>query len=144
LTATPHLWPSIEQALKQSRFLVLIASRDAAASPLVEKELAWHNGTETVLVALTDGELGWDGATGDFRWSPLAPPPPVLKGRFADEPRWIDLRPYRNGGNARGAKFADLAADFVAAIRGVAKEDCWRKCASNAARCGWHGQGSGP
>jgi hypothetical protein len=31
LSATPHLWPSIEQALGQSRFLVLLASPEAAA-----------------------------------------------------------------------------------------------------------------
>ena len=32
LTATPHLWPSIEKALGQSRFLILMASPEAAAS----------------------------------------------------------------------------------------------------------------
>src|SRR5947209_20255035 len=32
LSATPHLWPTIEQALGQSRFLILFASREAAAS----------------------------------------------------------------------------------------------------------------
>jgi hypothetical protein len=79
LTATPHLWPSIEQALERSRFLILLASPEAAASPWVEKELAWwidHKDAETVLVALTDGELSWDSATGDFRWSPA---PPLLR-----------------------------------------------------------------
>ncbi len=30
LSATPHLWPTIEQALAQSRFLVLLASPEAA------------------------------------------------------------------------------------------------------------------
>ena len=126
LTATPHLWRSIEQALNRSRFLILLASPEAAASLWVEKELAWwidHKGAETVLVALTDGELNWDGATRDFRRSPAPPLPPALKGRFADEPRWIDLRPYRDGANARDAKFADLAADFAAAIHRVPKED---------------------
>jgi hypothetical protein len=47
LTATPHLWPSIERALERSRFLILLASPEAPASPWVEKELAWwidHNG----------------------------------------------------------------------------------------------------
>lgn len=32
LSATPHLWPSIEQALGKSRFLILLASPEAAAS----------------------------------------------------------------------------------------------------------------
>ena len=32
LSATPHLWPTIEQALGESRYLVLLASPEAAAS----------------------------------------------------------------------------------------------------------------
>jgi hypothetical protein len=104
LSATPELWRSIEQALGQSRFLILIASVEAAASPWVDKEVAhWldHNGLDTLLIALTDGELAWDGATGDFRWSEVTPLPPTLKGRFAAEPFWIDLRPYRDSQPAR-------------------------------------------
>src|SRR5436189_2552244 len=60
LSATPNLWPSIERALGNSRFLILLASRDAAASPWVNKECTyWINNksTDTLLIALTDGEL---------------------------------------------------------------------------------------
>src|SRR5579862_3940295 len=67
LTATPHLWPSIEKALGQSRFLILMASPEAATSRWVNQELAWwidHHGAETVLIALTAGELDWDEAAG--------------------------------------------------------------------------------
>src|SRR5690242_13125780 len=63
LSATPHLWPTIEQALAQSRFLVLLASPEAAASKWVDKEVAWwleHKSADTLLIALTDGELSWD------------------------------------------------------------------------------------
>src|SRR6202035_3666094 len=41
LSATPELWPTIVQALGQSRFLVLLASPEAAASPWVNKEVAY-------------------------------------------------------------------------------------------------------
>jgi hypothetical protein len=126
LSATPELWRSIEQALGQSRFLILIASAEAAASPWVDKEVAhWldHNGLDTLLIALTDGELAWEGAAGDFRWSEATPLPPTLKGRFAAEPFWIDLRPYRDNASPRDPKFADLAADFAAALHGIPKED---------------------
>jgi len=37
LSATPSLWPSIEQALGESRFLVLLASPEAVPSPSVER-----------------------------------------------------------------------------------------------------------
>src|SRR5579862_9745249 len=56
LSATPQLWPSIEQALGRSRFLILLASPEAAASPWVDKEVAYwlkHNSAGTVLIALT-------------------------------------------------------------------------------------------
>src|SRR6516164_6277053 len=41
LSATPHLWPSIQQALGQSRFLILLASREAAVSRSVGQEIAY-------------------------------------------------------------------------------------------------------
>jgi MTH538 TIR-like domain (DUF1863) len=126
LSATPHLWPSIEQALSQSRFLILIASPEAAASRWVGQEIAYwldHNSADTLLIALTEGELDWDEAADDFRWSEATPLPTALRSRFVAEPRWIDLRPYRHGGAAKGAEFMGLSADFTAAIRGIPKED---------------------
>jgi hypothetical protein len=89
LSATPHLWPSIEQALGQSRFLILLASPEAAASRWVGREIAYwldHNSADTILIALTDGELDWDEAASDFRWSEMTPLPAALKSRFAHEP----------------------------------------------------------
>jgi hypothetical protein len=73
-----------------------------------------------LLIALTDGELDWDQATCDFRWS-LTSLPAALKNQFASEPRWIDLRAYRSG--SMGAEFMRLGADFAAAIHGMPKED---------------------
>jgi hypothetical protein len=32
------------------------------------------------------------------------PLPPGLRGRFVDEPFWIDVRPYRDGVNKRDAR----------------------------------------
>jgi len=126
LSATPQLWPSIEQALGNSRFLVLLASPEAAASPWVNKEVAhWldHKGTDTLLIALIDGELSWDNTTGDFAATTNAPLPPVLSGRFVGEPKWVDLRAYRHGADARDSRFIEAGADFAAAIHGVPKED---------------------
>ncbi len=126
LSATPHLWPTIELALGESRFLILLASGEAAASTWVGKEVAYwlqHKSTDTLLIAITDGELHWDGIAGDFKWSDATPLPPVLEGRFPTEPKWVDLRAYREGASKRDAKFMELGADFAAAIHGVPKED---------------------
>jgi hypothetical protein len=125
-SATPHLWPSIERALSQSRFLILLASPDAAASRWVSQEITYwfdDNSADTVLIALTEGELEWDQTTGDFRWSEATPLPTGLKNRFAAEPRWIDLRHYRDGSAPKGTEFIRLGADFASAIRGIPKED---------------------
>ena len=72
LTATPQLWPSIEQALSRSRYLILLASPEAAASPWVGKEIEYwlaHKSPETLLIAQTGGTLGWDHDKGDFAWA---------------------------------------------------------------------------
>ena len=126
LSATPHLWPSIEQALGQSRFLLLLASPEAAASPWVGKEVAYwlaHKSADTLLIALTDGALTWDGAAGDFGWAAATPLPAALKGAFASEPKWVDLGAYRGGAAPRDARFQELGADFAVAIHGMPKED---------------------
>jgi tetratricopeptide (TPR) repeat protein len=126
LSASPHLWPSIERALGRSRFLILMASPEAAASSWVNKEVStWleRNDPDTILIALCEGELDWDEAAGDFRGSPAMPLPPALRGRFADEPFWIDVRLYRDGIGKRDAHFADLAASIAATVRGMPKED---------------------
>ena len=126
LSATPSLWPSIEQALGNSRFLILLASPEAAASHWVNKEVAYwldNKGADTLLIALTDGELSWDNAVGDFAARENAPLPPVLTGRFASEPKWVDLRAYRGGADPRDSRFIEAGADFAAAIHGMPKED---------------------
>jgi hypothetical protein len=126
LSATPHMWPTIEQALSQSRYFILLASPQAAASKWVMREVAYwleHNSIETLLIGLTDGDLSWDEAASDFTARAGTPLPPVLAKRFAAEPRWIDLRAYRDGADKTGAKFTELAADFAAAIHGQPKED---------------------
>jgi tetratricopeptide (TPR) repeat protein len=126
LSATPGLWPTIEKALGQSRYFILLASPEAAVSKWVNKEVAhWlgHNSIDTLLIGVTDGELAWDETTGDFAARENMPLPPALAGRFVAEPKWVDLRPYREGVDKGDAKFTELAADFAAAIHGTPKED---------------------
>jgi tetratricopeptide (TPR) repeat protein len=126
LSATPHLWPTIETALGQSRFLILLASSDSARSTWVGKEIAYwleHKNIDTLLLAVTEGELAWPPGAADFTWSDTTPLPAVLKGRFPHEPKWVDLRTYREGASKCDRKFTELSADFAAAVRGVPKED---------------------
>jgi tetratricopeptide (TPR) repeat protein len=126
LSATPHLWPAIEGALGASRFLIVLASPEAAASPWVGKEISYwlkRKSVDTLLIALTEGSLAWSNELVDFIWSEATPLPAVLKAKFPTEPKWVDLSVYRAGASTRDARFSELAADFAAAIRGVPKED---------------------
>src|SRR5262249_10106530 len=126
LSATPGLWPAIEQALANSRFLILLASPEGAASPWVTKEVSYwleHKGAETLLIGMTEGKLTWDNSLGDFACREGMPLPAVLTGRFRSEPKWVDLRAYRDRADTGDAKFTELAADFAAAIHGIPKED---------------------
>jgi tetratricopeptide (TPR) repeat protein len=126
LSATPHLWPTIEQALGQSRFFVLLASPESASSKWVDDEvLYWirNKGIDALLIAVTDGELSWDQSIGDFRRPAGVPLPPALSGAFPNEPKWVDLSAYRTDANPRNTAFTERSADLAAAIRGIPKED---------------------
>ena len=82
-----------------------------------------HKSVDTLLIALTDGDLAWDNATGDFGWRDNSPLPAAVRGRFASEPKWVDLRSYRGGVRRRDRVFKERNADFAAAIHGLPKED---------------------
>src|SRR5262249_45983019 len=126
LSASPDLWPSIERALDQSRIFILLASPEAAASKWVNREVAhWldHHTTSTFLIGLTDGKLIWNEDSKDFGWNELIALPPVLAGRFPTEPKWVDLRSYRDYANPSDAKLIELAADFAATVQGIPKDD---------------------
>jgi WD40 repeat protein len=124
--ATSTLWKDIEQALEQSRYFILLVSPEAAASPWVNKEVIYwlkHKRAATLLIALTDGELLWDNASGDFISQNGTVVPPALKRQLLAEPKWVDLRQYREAANRRDAGFIDRAAEFAATIHGIPKED---------------------
>lgn len=126
LSATPGLWPAIEQALSNSRFLILLASPEAAGSGWVTKEVSYwleHKGAGALLIGVTEGALSWDNSLGDFARGEDMPLPAALTGRFPSEPKWIDLRAYREGTETGDARFTELAANFAAAIHGIPKED---------------------
>ena len=133
LTATPELWPTIEAALTSSRFLLLMASPEAAHSEWVDKEVTtWlaHRGPEdglrTLLIALTDGELSWDKRAGGFAQGRATPLPASLKNCLLVEPLWVDLRLYRSGAehaSKRNQDFALRAGKLAARVLGVPLED---------------------
>jgi WD40 repeat protein len=128
LAASPELWASIEQALNSSEYLVLLASPAAAASRWVGREVGWwlaHKRSDRLLVALTEGEIRWNEADGDFDRSATTALPPALYGSLTQEPFWVDLRALKESGQTslRNPTFQDRVADLAATLHGRAKED---------------------
>jgi hypothetical protein len=44
------------------------------------------------LIVLTDGEIASDVAAGDFGWTRTTALSPIFRGRFREEPLYVDLR----------------------------------------------------
>ena len=127
LSASDTLRGSLEDALADSDFLILLASPGAAQSLWVGREVDWwcsHRQRAHFLIALTAGEIVWDSARGDFDWQRTTALPPILRGRFPDEPLHIDLRWAQHSGDLslRDLRFQDCVADLAAPLHGRPKD----------------------
>ena len=128
LSANPALWQSIVQALSSSDWFVLLASPESASSEWVGKEVSYWLATkapERLLIALTGGELTWDERAGDFDWDRTNALPPVLRGVFAEEPRYIDVRWARTAEDVslRNPQFRSTVAEIAAPLHGLPKDE---------------------
>jgi len=127
LSTNPHLWSSIEKALDESEWFVLLASEEAAHSEWVNREITQWLATKAVdhiLPVVTDGTWEWDSNGGDFTVSSSAVPE-ALRGAVRDEPRHLDLRWARDETDLdlRNARFRLAVADLAAPLHGVAKDE---------------------
>lgn len=121
LTASPGLWSSIEEALAESRWLILIASKHAGRSPWVEREIRWwleNRSAKTLIIVVADGQLVWDRDRNDFDPDASNALPPVLQGALDEEPLWVPIV---------GAKLSDeelrsAIIDVAAPLKGIPKE----------------------
>ena len=114
LSANPHLWSSIQTALDDSGWFILLASPDAAVSPWVNREVEHWLGAKSadpILCVLTDGEWAWDATRSDFepdRSSAVPARMPKRAGPFLTNA--VDAGPMRFG--ARSNRLATVAADL--------------------------------
>ena len=123
LSANPHLWSSITEALDTSGWFVVLLSPDAAQSEWVGQEIEYwtvQRDPSRILPVVTDGEFGW--SDGDVVGDAV---PEVLRGVFAEEPRWVDLRWAKDEDqlDLQDPRFADAVADIGSALRGVPKDE---------------------
>ena len=123
LSANPHLWASITEALDESGWFVLLLSPDAAESEWVNREVEYwleHKDPDRIIPVVTDGDFAWAG--GDIV-SDAAPT--ALYGAFGEEPRWVDLRFARTEEqlDLNNASFRAAVADMASPIRGIPKDE---------------------
>ncbi len=128
LSVNPHLWGSIEAALNESDYFVLLASPESARSPWVAREIEHWMATkpvERILPVLTDGDLVWDSAAGAYDLQRSTSLPAVLATAFLVEPRHLDLRFARTEEqlDLRHAEFRAAIAALAAPMHGVSRDE---------------------
>src|SRR4051794_17376332 len=127
LAVTPGLWSSIQTAMDGSEYFVLLASPEAAQSLWVNREIEHWLATKSadqILAVVTDGEWAWDETLGDFSEDSTAVPA-ALRGVFAEEPIFLDLRWARGREQLtlQHSRFRDAIAQLAAPMHGVSKDE---------------------
>ncbi|MEU7908577.1 TIR domain-containing protein [Actinoplanes sp. NPDC049118] len=127
LAVTPGLWSSIQTALDGSEYFVLLASPEAAQSQWVNREIEHWIATKSadqILPVVTDGEWAWDQERHDFTEDSTAVPA-ALRGVFAEEPLFLDLRWARGSEHLslQHSRFRDAIAQLAAPMHGVSKDE---------------------
>jgi WD40 repeat protein len=123
LSANPQLWTSIQRALDESEWFVLLASPQAADSQWVNRELEYwitNKSVDRLLPVVTDGT--WEWVDGRLDGSAVLP---VLGREIAQEPRHLDLRWAHTEADLdlHNPRFRDAVAQLAAPMHGIAKDD---------------------
>jgi MTH538 TIR-like domain (DUF1863) len=127
LSATPGLWTAIEEALARSRWLVVMASPEAAGSPWVDREISWwlaNRSADRLLIVVTGGAFVWDAQHQTVDRATSTALPPALHDALSEEPRWVDLRWLREVAHVdrSNPRLRECVADIAATIRGEPKD----------------------
>jgi WD40 repeat protein len=128
LGANPELWPTIQQALDESAFLILVASPAAARSDWIAKELRYwlaKNPPQRLLIVMTAGEIVWDEGAGDFDWTRTTALPRTLNGCFTWQPLYVDLTWLERDpaqATLRNPRFLDAIHTLAAPLYGLEKD----------------------
>lgn len=128
LAANPALWRSIEEALTESQYFLLLACPSSAKSEWVQKEIDWwlqNRSVEKLLIALTDGTIAWDEKTRDFDWRRTTAISPSLQGMLPGEPLYADFRvaKARQSYRRSDAAYRSAILDIAAPLSGRSKDD---------------------
>lgn len=128
LTSSPELWNDIEQALSNSHYLIYLASPKAANSKWVKKEIQFwldNKSVDTLIIALTDGQIKWDDDLQDFNWKSTDALPLNLKGQLKAEPYIVDFKKIKHEKDLslNNPEFKEITAKIAAKIHGKAYDE---------------------
>ncbi|MCU1493841.1 MAG: repeat- protein-like protein [Acidimicrobiaceae bacterium] len=124
LAANPDLWSSIEAALVDSEYLLIMASPEAARSQWVPREIdafLQTSSSDNVILILSAGELSWDDAAEDFNWQTTNALPRLTRKVFKELPLYLDLRWARKDEHLspRNPDFRAAVASLSSTLRGI-------------------------
>src|ERR1019366_2334963 len=124
LGVTPELWPTIQRALGESEYFILLASPQAAGSKWVEQEVGYwlkERSTGNLLIIWTDGRINLPAGEADFDWNTTNSLPPQLKNAFKGEPLYLDLCWAKQDTDLsiRNPKFLEATARLTSVLLGL-------------------------
>lgn len=125
MAANTALWSTIEGALRDAQWFVLLATPEAAVSEYVNNEVQWwlqNKSVDHLLVVHAGGIVRWDRQSRDFTAD--SDVPIALHGAYPEEPRWVDLSWFDRPPSLQNVdpRFAERVADLSAAVRGVERD----------------------
>ncbi|MDJ0768306.1 MAG: TIR domain-containing protein [Ilumatobacter sp.] len=128
LSATPDLWGSVCAALDSSEWFVVLCSTEAASSKWVGREIEHWKKTHPsghIIPVVTEGEFEWDDERNGIDWERSTAVPSALRGAFADEPKFVDVRWAKDEPqlDLRHSGFRDAVASIAAPIHGIPKDE---------------------
>ena len=119
------LGSAIEEALLDSRYLILLGSPASAQSEWVTREVEyWLNNKNAnrIIIVAAKGKLSWDKTRNDFDWNITDCVPRRLSGKFQEEPLYIDLRGFNEEPNLDNESFKGHICDLAAPLHGKSQE----------------------
>ncbi|WP_063052248.1 TIR domain-containing protein [Nocardia arthritidis] len=122
----PELRGKIVAGLSRSKWLVVIASPEAAQSKWVDREIEWwlaNRSPETILLVLSAGSLAWDERAGDWDRARSTALPPRLFGVYASEPVYKTIKWHTDSDGVARPDIAAIAVGIAAVVRGVSEAD---------------------
>jgi WD40 repeat protein len=98
LSVTPDLWGTIQNALYNTEYIILMASPTAAKSKWVNKEIIFwlkNRSLDTIIIAITEGDLVWNDEQNAFDFKASDAVPEILLRAYTEEPLYVDFRNFR-------------------------------------------------